>query len=456
MNPPMDDSATTITTPPEPRDEVHPLAHPSPPPPRARRRPGRAILLALLVGLIGFGGGIGGYFAADRWLDDTPTQSDGSATFAQPSNTNDGSGSSDSNSDSSTTPASDAPDDQLTPGTIYSRVSPAVVHIESRTTTTSSGFFGIPEQQEEVGTGSGFVIDTDGHIVTNAHVVDGSQKLTVSFGDDITVDAKLVGEDTSTDIAVIKVDTSDKQLKGTLRTVGFGDSGAVKVGDPVVAIGNPFSLDRTLTTGVVSALQRDIPALNQDYEISDVIQTDAAVNPGNSGGPLLNMAGKVIGVNSQIQTKNNGGFVGIAFAIPSSTVQDIAQQLIDDGKVQHAWLGLAGGELTPELADALDLSVKAGVLVGEVTKGSPADKAGLEGGSSDMVIEGTGVHPGGDVITKFDGKSVKTMRELAAIVDGKKPGAKVKVEYLQNGKHKTATVDLGTRPQGASKDSSGQ
>ena len=416
------------------------LPHEGAPSPAKRPRGfGRALGMILLIGLLGFGGGIAGFFAADEWLAEDDAGISSSA-LPQPSN--------DTGADDDTTPVADgARGGMLSPAVIYDRVAPAVVHIEAMTE-GESGFFG--SEPDSTGTGSGFVIDTEGHIVTNAHVVDGAQELTVSFGDDITVPAKLVGEDTSTDLAVIKVDPDADEL-GALRTVGFGDSTRVKVGDPVVAIGNPFSLDRTLTTGVVSALQRDIPAFNEDYNISDVIQTDAAINPGNSGGPLLDMTGSVIGVNSQIQTRS-GGFDGIAFAVPSSTVRDIADQLIKSGKVEHAWFGLAGGELTPELAKALDLPVKAGVLIGEVTEGSPADKAGLEAGARDMVIEGTDIHPGGDVILTFDGTKLTTMRQLAALVDGKKPGDEVKVEFLQDGRRKTTTVTLGNRPERAAED----
>ncbi len=398
-----------------------------------RRSPLRALGAALLVALLGFGGGIAGYFAADEWLaeDDAVTTS---APLAQPSN--------DSVSEPAESTPVAAPGDLLAPATIYDRVAPAVVHIEAVTEGEQSFFGSTPDS---VGTGSGFVIDDQGHIVTNAHVVDGAEELTVSFGEDITVTAKLVGEDTFTDLAVIKVDPKDEQLRGKLRTVELGDSTRVKVGDPVVAIGNPFSLDRTLTTGVVSALQREIPALDEGYEIRDVIQTDAAINPGNSGGPLLDMTGKVIGVNSQIQSTTRQ-FAGIAFAVPSSTVRNIAEQLIETGKVEHAWLGLAGRAVSPELAEALDLPVEEGVLVGDVSSGGPADEAGLQAGSRDVVIEGTDIRPGGDVILRFDGEEVTSMRQLAALVDAKRPGDEVEIEFLQDGRKKTSTVELGTRP----------
>ena len=414
-------------------------------PQRARGGGGSRLLAVLGVILLGFFGGVGGFLAADQWFGGDDSSSSSSASL-QPSNSS-------STSDTGTSKATDTSSGgDLTPGAIYTKVSPAVVHITAEITTTSS-FFGIPQQEDATGTGSGFVIDKAGYIVTNAHVVEDAKQLNVIFGSDAPVPAKLVGLDKSTDVAVIKIDPKAKELSGPLTTVAFGDSEKVKVGDPVVAIGNPFSLDRTLTTGVVSALQRDIPSLN-DYKISDVIQTDAAVNPGNSGGPLLNMRGDVIGINSQIQSKS-GGFDGIAFAVPSDKAKEIAQKLIKDGSVKHAWFGISGTDLTADVAAKLNLDVKQGVVVAEVAKGSPADKAGLTGSSDKAIIGGASVPIGGDIITKFDGTSIKTMRELADIVDTKLPGDKVDITFLHGGKEKTATVSLGDRPDTSAADTSG-
>ncbi|MCB0880406.1 MAG: trypsin-like peptidase domain-containing protein, partial [Thermoleophilia bacterium] len=252
----------------------------------------------------------------------------------------------------------------------------------------------------------------------------------------------------------LKFDPEAKELDGVKLSVSkFGDSSAMQVGDPVVAIGNPFGLDRTLTTGVVSALQRNIPSLN-DFSISDVIQTDAAVNPGNSGGPLLNASGEVIGVNSQISTEG-GGFDGIAFAIPSNTVSKVAKELIKNGSIDYAWLGVEGGELTSDLADQLDVKVDSGVYIANVTKGSPADKAGLEGGRRlQDVNSGETVVQGGDIIVKFDGKEVSSMTELGTIVSDHEPGDKVDVEYIRDGKQRSTTVTLGERPSDSSSSSS--
>jgi S1-C subfamily serine protease len=437
----------------KPEPEPAPAAASVPPPtsasmpvvaaarPEPRRRPMRALGIGVLVAIIGFGGGIGGWYVSDQYLSDDASN-DG-ALF-QPTN--------DSPS-SSTTKASDS--DAKTPRDIYSRLSPAVAHIDARIVKTTTDFFGQESEQKGEGTGSGFIIDDKGHIVTNAHVVQDAESVTVSLGvDNVEVPAKLVGADPSSDIAVLKFDPDAEELDGVkLAVADFGDSEAMQVGDPVLAIGNPFGLDRTLTTGVVSALQRNIPALN-DFSISDVIQTDAAVNPGNSGGPLLNTQGEVIGVNSQISTQG-GGFDGIAFAVPSSTTERVANQLIKNGSVDYAWFGVEGGELTPELVKQLDLDVDEGVYLGGVSDGGPADKAGLEGGRrlQDLATGETSVE-GGDVLLKFDGEQLTSMTQLGGLVDKMKPGDEVEVEFLRDGKRKTTTVTLGERPAKGSDDSS--
>ncbi|MEO6867138.1 MAG: trypsin-like peptidase domain-containing protein, partial [Gaiellales bacterium] len=375
-----------------------------------------------------FGGGVGGYYAADHWFSNDNNNSAASVsqgTSIQPSN--------------STTVSNNSTDAQ-TPRSIYARVAPAVVHIEARIEQQGQSFFGIPgAAQEEIGTGSGFVIDKDAHIVTNAHVVADAKSISVSFGNDLTVPANVIGIDKSSDLAVIQVDTSKlKGLKGGLTTVPFGDSSKLHIGDPVLAIGNPFNLDRTLTTGVVSALQRNIPALN-NFSISNVIQTDAAVNPGNSGGPLLNMQGQVVGVNSQIESKS-GGNDGIAFAIPSSTVARIAKELIKNGSVQYAWLGVEGGQLTDSLRSQLKLSPnQQGVVVSAVTAASPAARAGILGAPNNNV-------PGGDVIVSFNGVKLTQMQQLGDLVNDRKPNETVKVVVLRDGKDKTLTVKLAQRP----------
>jgi S1-C subfamily serine protease len=448
MNPIMSEPAPTVPVnrPEADGDEIRrfdamPDTTPKEPKPKRGRGRGLGFGSTMLVLLLGFGGGVAGWYATDQWSDEgsSSVSGDSGAVF-QPSN--------EQSRSAERADAADAADgDQLTPRTIYQRLSPAVAHIDARIVKTETNFFGFEEEQEGSGTGSGFIIDEEGHIVTNAHVVEDAKELTVSLGvDNVKVPATLIGADPSSDIAVIKFDPDAKELEGVeLSIAKFGDSTDLQVGDPVVAIGNPFGLDRTLTTGVVSALQRDIPALN-DFRIGDVIQTDAAINPGNSGGPLLNSAGEVIGVNSQIQSRS-GGFDGVAFAVPSSTVERVAKTLVSDGEVSYAWLGVEGGELTPELVEQLDLGdVTEGVYIANVSEGSPADKAGLEGGRrlQDLATGDTTVE-GGDVVLKFDGERVSSMTQLGAIVDAKKPGDKVEVELIRGGDRKTVTVTLGDR-----------
>ena len=214
----------------------------------------------------------------------------------------------------------------------------------------------------------------------------------------------------------------------------------------MVAIGNPFGLDRTVTSGIVSALQRQIEA-PAGFSISHVIQTDAAINPGNSGGPLIDSEGRVIGINSQIETGGGGnGNVGIGFAIPINTAREVAKQIEENGKVEHAYLGIEGGSVTPELAQALNLPVDKGVLVAGVSKGGPADKAGIHGGNTSATIEGAEVTLGGDIITKLDGKEITAMEDLVEAIDAKKPGDDLEVTLLRGGSEKTVTVTLGNRP----------
>jgi S1-C subfamily serine protease len=215
----------------------------------------------------------------------------------------------------------------------------------------------------------------------------------------------------------------------------------------VVAIGNPFGLDRTVTSGIVSALQRQIQAPN-GFSIDNVIQTDAAINPGNSGGPLINDEGEVIGINSQIETGGNGadGNVGIGFAIPINTAKEVIQELETKGTVEHAYLGITGGTITPQLAEAVNLPVKQGVLIASVEPGGPAAKAGLKGGSTEATIGGEPVTLGGDVITEADGEKIINMEQVIELVSQKKVGDKMTIKYLRDGKEQTATVTLGTRP----------
>jgi S1-C subfamily serine protease len=303
-----------------------------------------------------------------------------------------------------------------------------------------------PESGGGIATGSGFVIDGEGHILTNNHVVEGASKVTVKLGDsEKTYDAEVVGTDPGTDIALLKVDAP----AGEIHPLTLGKSSEAEVGDPVVAIGNPFGLDRTVTSGIVSALQRQIQAPN-GFSISHVIQTDAAINPGNSGGPLIDSEGKVIGINSQIATGGGGnGNVGIGFAIPIDTIRAEIEQLKTNGEVEHAFIGISGGTVTSELAKALNLPVEEGVIVQAVVKDGPADKAGLEAGSTSATINGQEVQLGGDIITEVDGKKLKSMDELVEIIQGSKPGDELELKILRDGQEKTADVTLGTQPKGS-------
>jgi S1-C subfamily serine protease len=307
--------------------------------------------------------------------------------------------------------------------------------------------FGEPEEQSGgVATGSGFVIDGEGHILTNNHVVEGASKVTVKLGaSEKAYDAEVVGADPGTDIALLKVEAPAKELD----PLTLGHSSSLEVGDPVVAIGNPFGLDRTVTSGIVSALQRQIQAPN-GFSISNVIQTDAAINPGNSGGPLINAEGEVIGINSQIVTGGSGnGNVGIGFAIPIDTVRAEIHQLETSGEVAHAFLGIEGGTITPELAKALNLPVTQGVIVQSVVKGGPADKAGLEGGNTAATINGAKVQLGGDIITGANGKKLVSMDQLVEQIQSLKPGDELELKILRGGQEKSATVTLGNQPASA-------
>jgi S1-C subfamily serine protease len=336
---------------------------------------------------------------------------------------------------------------------IYRNDGPGVAFIESTEPAeeSSAPFSPFGEGEESRGggiaTGSGFLIDDEGHIVTNNHVVEGATKVEVRLGSsDTEHEAEVVGADPATDVALLKIDVP----AGQQHPLTLGNSAKVEVGDPVVAIGNPFGLDRTVTAGIVSALQRQIQAPN-GFSISHVIQTDAAINPGNSGGPLIDAEGKVIGINSQIQTGGSGdGNVGIGFAVPINTAREVVEQIEKNGKVEHAFIGISGGSITPVLAKALKLPVEEGVLVNEVTKGSPADKAGIEGGHTEATIEGAKVNLGGDIITEVDGKPISSMEDVINAVNSAQPGEKMELTLLRgDNETKHVTVTLGVRPKSA-------
>jgi S1-C subfamily serine protease len=290
------------------------------------------------------------------------------------------------------------------------------------------------------------VIDKSGHIVTNAHVVEGARKIEVSFSNRDKVEARLVGQDPSTDLAVLKVDVDARALT----PLQLGNSDGARVGDSVVAIGNPLGLERSVTAGIVSALHRPLTAPN-DFTIDDLIQTDAAINSGNSGGPLLGANGRVIGVNTAIATGNTGarGNIGIGFAVPINTVRDVASQLIGRGRVEHPFLGVGAQAIDKEIAELFNLPVEKGLLVVRVFEGSGADKAGLRAGDTEVVVAGESYRLGGDVIVEVDGEALETPQELSQAVSAKKPGDKVTVEAYRGDDKRTFEVTLGRRPASA-------
>ena len=315
-------------------------------------------------------------------------------------------------------PASDGGGQGLTPREIYKRDAPGVVNVRAQIVRQVETPFDVfPQEQRGQASGSGFVLDQDGYVLTNAHVIEGASAVTVQFEDRKTADATVVGKDSSTDIALLKVHRDG----ASLHPLGLGDSAHVQVGDPTIAIGNPFGLDRTLTTGVVSALQRRISAPD-GFSIDHVIQTDAAINPGNSGGPLLDAAGRVIGINSQIVTgEGASGNVGIGFAVPINTAKRVMPQLMKSGRVARPYIGITGATVDSSLG-RLNLPAGGGVLLEAVAPGSPADRAGIRGGDTQATPDGSDIALGGDVIRSLDGRKVASMDDLVAAISAHQPG----------------------------------
>jgi S1-C subfamily serine protease len=311
---------------------------------------------------------------------------------------------------------------------IYRREGKGVVFIQAEGVTSDQSLFGTP--QEGTATGSGFVVDNDGTILTNAHVVEGADDVKVSFEEDgEPVDAKVRGVDADTDLAVLKVDPGEVD---DLTVLPLGSSSELEVGDPVVAIGNPFGLQRTVTTGIVSALQRQIDAPS-GFSISNVIQTDASINPGNSGGPLLDAQGRVIGINSQIATGGGQGSVGIGFAVPIDTAEKLLPKLRQGQEIERAYLGVQMSDLPSDQASELDLPVDRGALVQSVEDGSPADEAGLRAGS--------------DLIVSVDGDEVDGADDVVNAISTKQPGDTVEIEFYRGEDRRSAKVKLDERPE---------
>jgi S1-C subfamily serine protease len=333
----------------------------------------------------------------------------------------------------------------LTAEQIYKRDAPGVVQITATSVSQTQAdpfnlFPATPQTSESLG--SGFVIDKTGHIVTNEHVIAGAQKIQVSFSGQDQIPATIVGKDPSTDLAVLKIDAHARALT----PLELGNSDDVRVGDTVYAIGNPFGFTRSLTSGIVSAIGRQISAPNS-LSIDNAIQTDAAINHGNSGGPLIDTSGRVIGVTSQISTGTTGqqGNLGIGFAIPVDLVRDVAAQIIKNGKVEHPFLGIGVSTLTKQVAQLFNLP-KQGLLIQKVDRGSGADKAGLKAGGTSVVVEGESWRIGGDVITSVDGKTVSNYSQLRDAINQKKPGDSVKLGIVRHGEKKSVTVKLGQAP----------
>lgn len=341
------------------------------------------------------------------------------------------------------TPIADG--DALTAGEVYEQTGPATAYIEADQSDRSSEGSPFPTERGAA-SGTGFLVDDKGHILTNAHVVDGSESVTVKLGEDgDELDAEVLGSDLSTDVAVLAVDPD----KVDAVPMTLADSDEVAVGEAVVAIGNPFGLDHTVTTGIVSAVQREISAPDGQFTISDAIQTDAAINPGNSGGPLINAAGEVVGINSQIATGGGGGGnVGVGFAVPTNTAKDVFSQILEDGSVSHAFIGITGGDVDADIARLLNLDVTEGALVQEVTEGGPADEAGLQGGDATMDIDGRELRVGGDVIIAIEGEPVEGMEDLIGAVNDAEAGEKVELTVQRGAETEQLTVELGERPQG--------
>jgi len=315
---------------------------------------------------------------------------------------------------------------------IFEKSEPGVVrvNVQRNESTSSNG-----------GVGSGFVFDKKGHIITNAHVIDDAKKVIVTFLDGRSYNAEIIGVDEYTDIAVIKVN-ADLSL---LRPLLLGDSSSLKVGEQIAAIGNPFGLSGSMTSGIVSQLGRLLPTDNQ-YSIPDVIQTDAAINPGNSGGPLLNMMGGIVGINTAIQSAT-GEFTGVGFAIPSQTVAKIVPTLIEDGEYKHPWIGISGRDIDPDMAKVMELKDAVGFLVVTVVEDSPASKAGLIGSEETIEVEGVNYPVGGDIILSVDGEEVRKIDDiLIHLQRAKTVGDEMILEILRDGRTTNISIILQERP----------
>lgn len=334
---------------------------------------------------------------------------------------------------------------------LYERVNPSVVNIEVTIGGDLPDDVEVPEEFGPFnprGQGSGFVHSRDGYIVTNNHVVDGAEEVLVTFYNGVEMPAEIVGTDPDSDLAVLKVDVAPESLL----PVEWGDSGAVVVGQRAVAIGNPFGLEGSLTTGIVSGLGRSLLSLNRSFRIPEVIQTDAAINPGNSGGPLLNSRGQVIGVNSAIVPRQVGfgerSFLGVGFAVPSNLAQRVIPALIEQGYYEHPWLGISASDVTTDIARAMNLAEARGTLVVAVLPGTPASRGGLQGGDTEFTTrEGLTTQIGGDIIIAIDGEDIRNFDDLISYLSREgEVGQTITATIVRDGEIETVEIVLEGRP----------
>ncbi|MDR0843279.1 MAG: trypsin-like peptidase domain-containing protein [Acidobacteriota bacterium] len=327
---------------------------------------------------------------------------------------------------------------------VYEQVSPGVVNITTRVMVEDRFFFRAIVREEDGGTGSGCVLDKEGHILTNYHVIENAASLEVSLPDLTKYKATLVGVDQQNDLAVLKLENVSAER---LHPISLGSSGGLKVGQKVLAIGNPLGLQNTLTVGIISSLGRRIETQGGDL-VDNVIQTDAAINPGNSGGPLLNTSGEMIGINTSIFTIG-GGNIGIGFSIPADTIRRVATELIRDGRVLRPWFGIEGYTINGDLAKLLELPVSSGILVYRVYRDSSAEKADLRGASEVVRWLNNRIGVGGDIITAIDGKDVASHEELRLLLESKKPGESITVTIYRGATKVQKKVLLVEAPQSA-------
>ncbi|MFN8489323.1 MAG: trypsin-like peptidase domain-containing protein [Caldilineaceae bacterium] len=328
----------------------------------------------------------------------------------------------------------------------YNQLHPGVVSILVVVNSTQTG-------QQGAAAGSGFILDNQGHIVTNNHVVANATFVMVAFADGAQEQAKVLGTDLDSDLAVIQV----SQLPQGMHPLPLGDSNNIQVGDWVIAIGNPFGLGGSMTLGIVSALGRSIPAGVTPFSIPGAIQTDAAINPGNSGGPLIDLNGQVIGINAQIQTTSqSGGNTGVGFAIPANVVRHVVPSLITNGAFQWPWLGIAGGSVGLLTMEANKLPSEQGAYISQVVQGGPAQKAGLKGSSGQTNVNGIPAETGGDVVVQVDNQPVNTFDDMLSYIAFKAPGDKVTLTVLRNGQRQQVPVTLTARPANIQPDQTGQ